>query len=80
MKLMLYPLPTPTMKKDAKRRTSGADESIPEKRMRSPLFPNFYIGNCHFMKFGNNSDRRNDTYAERHTGALTEASHRSLRP
>jgi len=28
----LYPLPTPTMKKDAMRRTSGADESIPEKR------------------------------------------------
>ncbi|MGG3506857.1 hypothetical protein ABES58_15465 [Paenibacillus lautus] len=26
------------------RRTSGADESIPEKRMRSPLFPNFHIG------------------------------------
>jgi hypothetical protein len=44
MKLMLYPLPTPTMKKDAMGRTSGADESIPEKRMRSPLFPNFHIG------------------------------------
>ncbi|MBX4150241.1 hypothetical protein K1X09_23320 [Paenibacillus lautus] len=41
MKLMLYPLPTPTMKKDAMRRTSEADGSIPEKRMRSPLFPNF---------------------------------------
>lgn len=47
MKAQPYPLPIPTIKKDAMRRTSGADESIPEKRMRSPLFPNFYIGTRH---------------------------------
>ncbi|PCL92341.1 hypothetical protein CPZ30_16590 [Paenibacillus lautus] len=79
MKLSSPLSPPPTMKKDAMRRTSGADESIPEKRSgRLKVFRRKTrigrISCCRvstllssFMKFGNNSDRRNDTYAERLT-------------
>ncbi|PCL92315.1 hypothetical protein CPZ30_16450 [Paenibacillus lautus] len=55
-------------------RSSGADESIPEKRQRSPLPSDFYNRYIQQEKSEGNSDWRNDTYAQRplleHTSSL----------
>jgi hypothetical protein len=46
-------------------RRSGEDESVSDKRQRSPLPPHFVLAQNHSKKCGGNSDGRNDSYTER---------------
>ena len=45
--------------------SSGEDETIPDKRQRSPMPPHFVLAQNHSKKCGGNSDGRNDSYMER---------------